>query len=341
MLKLSWYKYYLQLKHPFNISNYSRTETPVVFTEINYKNHTGYGEASLPPYLPETQETVIEFLKKVNLNKYNYPFDIGILMQEVDALASGNTAAKASIDIALHDLIGKIENNSLYNLLKTDPGQMPLNCITIGIDSPEVIRTKVKEATDFKMLKVKVGKNHDKDLINIIREETDKPICVDANQGWSNKEYVLEMLHWLKEKNVVFVEQPLKKGSAEDMLWLKDKSPLPLVADEDVQRLKDVEELKDQFHGINIKLMKCTGLSEAVKMISKARDLKLKVLIGCMNESSCANFAAAHIAPLADWVDLDGPFLITNNPFHDPVLKDGRIILTNQPGIGLQKTELI
>jgi L-Ala-D/L-Glu epimerase len=335
MLQLSYKPYTLQLLHPFTIANNTRCTTPIVLTEIKYQGFTGYGEASMPPYLGESHDSVQRFLAKVELSKFENPFQLAEICAYVDSIETGNAAAKASVDIALHDLVGKLLNKPWHKVIEVDASKMPCTSLTIGIDTLPVIQQKVKEAADFSVLKVKLGNANDKEIISCIREITSKAICVDVNQGWEDKHHALEMLHWLKERNVIFVEQPLVKEKLDDAYWLFERSPLPLVADEAVQRFADIEKLKGAYHGINIKLMKCTGMREAFQMIHAARKLNLNVLIGCMNESSCANMAAAQLAPLADWVDLDGPFMITNNPFASPVLKQGKISLPDLPGIGL------
>ena len=336
MLQLTFQPFTLQLLHPFTIASNTRTSTPIVLTAISYQGFIGYGEASMPPYLGESQESVQRFLSKVDLKKFDSPFQLEEILAYVDEMEAGNTAAKASIDIALHDLIGKLLNQPWHKVIEANALTMPATSLTIGIDSLPVIQQKVKEAAEFSILKVKLGNVNDREIINSIREISNQAICVDVNQGWTDKHFALEMLHWLKEKNVLFVEQAMAKEKLEEAYWLYERSPLPLVADEAVQRFHDIEKLAGAYHGINIKLMKCTGMREAYNMIQQARKLKLKVLIGCMNESSCANMAAAQLAPLADWVDLDGPFMIRNNPFESPVLKDGKIVLSDLPGIGVQ-----
>jgi len=334
-MKLSFVPYQLELLHPFTIANNTRTSTSIVLTQIEYLGYIGYGEASMPPYLGESQKSVIDFLSKVDLSKFKTPFDINDILDYVDSLVIGNSAAKASIDIALHDLVGKILNKPWHALFGSDLNLMPETSLTIGIDTIDKIKEKVIEAEKFKILKIKLGHENDKKIIEAIREITNKPICVDVNQGWNDKYFALDMINWLNSKNTLFVEQPLPKNMIEETAWLTSKSPLPIIADESVQRFDDIDKIYGAFSGINIKLMKCTGMREAYKMLNYAKSLNLKTLIGCMNESSCANLAAAQLAPQADWVDLDGPFMITNNPFETPTLSDGKIILDNKPGIGV------
>ncbi len=334
-LKLSYKPYTLELKHVFKIAAGSRTTTPIVLTELEYEGITGYGEASLPPYLGETQDSVISFLSKLNLSQFSDPFLIDDILDYVDNVEEGNSAAKASVDIALHDLVGKLIGKPLYKFWGLNPDKSPYTSYTIGIDVPEIVVKKVKEAGEFKILKVKLGLDSDKLMIETIRSVTDKKIIVDANQGWKDRNTALEMIEYLSDKNVGLIEQPMPKEQIDDIAWLKEKSPIPIIADESCQRLSDVIKLKDVFDGINIKLMKCTGLREAKKMIELARALEMKVMLGCMTETSCAVSAAAQLSPLVDWADLDGNLLISNDPFIGVGIESGKIKLNENPGIGL------
>lgn len=334
-LKLRFKPYTLELKHVFTIALNSRTTTPVVLTEIEYDGVIGYGEASMPPYLGESHQTVTEFLSKVDLSKYENIFDLEFILKDIDNIAPGNTAAKASVDIAMHDLIGKLINQPWYNIWGFNKNQAPNTSFTIGIDTPDVVRQKVKEAEEYKIIKVKLGRENDKEMIETIRSVTDKPITADANQGWTDKNYALEMIHWLSEKNVLFIEQPMPKTVIDDMAWITERSPIPTIGDESVQRLADVQKAFGVFSGINIKLMKCTGLREAHKMLILARSLGMKVMIGCMTETSCAISAASHLSPMMDWADLDGALLIKNDVFDGTKIIDGKITLSSRPGIGV------
>jgi L-alanine-DL-glutamate epimerase-like enolase superfamily enzyme len=335
-MKLSWTPYDLQLRHVFTISGFSRKTTPVVLTRIEYDGLTGYGEASLPPYLGETQASVIEFLKKVDLSGFRNPANLEEILEYVDSIAENNTAAKASVDIALHDLAGKMIGAPWYKMYGLDKYQAPDTTFTIGIDSDEVVREKTREALGpFRVLKVKVGGPDDKRMIEAIRSVTDLPLTVDANQGWKDRRQAVEMIHWLKEKGVVMVEQPMSKHALDDIARITEESPLPIFADESVQRLHDVERLKGAFSGINIKLMKCTGLREAWKMRNLAEALGMKVMIGCMTETSCAISAAAQLSPGLDFADLDGALLIGNDCFDGAQLENAKIIASDRPGIGV------
>jgi len=337
-MKLSWMPYDLQLKHTFTISNFSRTTTPVVLTQLEYDGLTGYGEASLPPYLGESQASVIAFLEKVDLSGFNDPMNMEEILTYVDTIAENNTAAKASVDIALHDLVGKMIEKSWYQLWGLNKNDVPPTTFTIGIDTDDVVKQKVQEVKgQFKILKVKLGGQEDKRMIEAIRAVTDLPLTVDANQGWKDRLQALDMIYWLKEKGVVMVEQPLPKYKLDEIARLTEESPLPIFADESVQRLYDVERMKGIFSGINIKLMKCTGMREAWKMKNLAQALGMKVMIGCMTETSCAISAAVQLSPGMDFADLDGALLIQNDPFDGAKLIDGKMISSDLPGIGIKK----
>lgn len=332
----------------------TRNTTAIVLTQLEHKGIIGYGEASLPPYHGETQESVAAFLSKLELEQFDNinltpnpspsrrgepdaSTEIAKILSYVDTIEKGNNAAKASIDIALYDLVGKILRKPCYELFGIKTTQKKLSSYTIAIDELRNLPKKIKEAKDFKILKIKLGTTNDEEIVKIVKNETDKRLYADANQGWGDKVQAHELVHILHENGFEVVEQPMPVNCADDdMKWLKEKSPLPLLADESVKRFSDLEKATELFHGINIKLMKSTGMAEAHKMILRARELQMKIMLGCMTETSCAILAASHLASLADYVDLDGPFLISNNPFKNPNLLDGCIITPEKPGIGLE-----
>ena len=338
-MQLTFRAFEAKLRHPFAVSGYTRTTTPIVLTEIAYGGFTGYGEAAMPPYLGESQASVLAFLQKVNLSQFNNPFELDDILGYVDSIAIYNTAAKASVDIALHDLVGKLIGQPWHAIWGYTASKVPVTTFTIGMASENEVREKTLETAPFKVLKIKLGMDEatDKMLINTVRSVTDKPIRVDANQGWKDKHYALKMIEWLSDKNVEFIEQPLPKHNLDDMAWLTEQSPLPTFADESCQRLEDITRLKGVFTGINIKLMKCTGMREANKMITLARACDLKLMVGCMTETSCAISAAAQLSPQMDFADLDGNLLISNDQFVGAKLVDGRVVLNNEPGIGVRK----
>ena len=337
-MKLRFYPYELQLAHTFTVSSYSRKTTPDVQVEIEYDGITGYGEASMPPYLGHTVESVCSFLSKVDLSGFRSPFLLEDIMEYLDTISPGDSPAKAAIDIALHDLTSKIIGQPLYRIWGYNPEKAGPTTFTIGIDTPDVVRQKTEECAGlYRILKVKVGLDSDEQMINTIRSVTDLPIAVDANQGWKDRNKALEEIYWLKDQGVVLVEQPLPIDRLDDTAWLTERSPLPIIADESIQRLKDIPRIRGAFSGINIKLMKCTGLLEARKMIAYARAEGLTVMLGCMTETSCACTAAAHLSPAADFCDIDGNLLITNDLFKGMTVRQGLMTLPDSPGLGLTK----
>ncbi|MFW6042911.1 MAG: enolase C-terminal domain-like protein [Marinilabiliaceae bacterium] len=338
-MKLKFEPYELEMKHVFTLASGSRSTTPVMLTRIEYDGLVGYGEASMPPYLGEDHETVANFLSKVDLSQFSDPFLTEDILEYVDAIDDGNYAAKASVDIALHDLLGKIMDEPWYRIWGFNPSETPDTSFTIGIDKPDVVRQKTRDAAPYNILKVKLGRENDREMIRTIREVTDKPLCVDVNQGWKDREEALEMIHWLEEQGIVFVEQPMPKERVDDLAWLTDNSPLPVIADEALQTVGDVKKTFGIYSGVNIKLMKCGGMRAAHRMATTARSLGMKVMFGCMIETSCAVTAAAQLSPLADWADLDGNLLIDNDVFDGLKIVDGRVVLPKKPGIGVVPNE--
>lgn len=337
-MHLTFEPYELKLKHVFTVSSFSRSTTPDVQVRIDYDGYTGYGEASMPPYLGQTVESVCSFLKKVDLEQFPDPFCIDDILNYIDSLSVGDSAAKAAVDIALHDLVGKIIGAPWHRMLGLNPEKTPNTTYTIGIDTDEMVKLKTREvAGQFKILKVKLGTPRDREMIRAIREVSDLPIAVDVNQGWKNKKKALDEIFWLKEQGIVMVEQPMPKEMLNANAWLTERSPLPTFADEAIQRLKDIPAVKGAYTGINIKLMKCTGMREAWKMMNYARAEGMKVMIGCMTETSCAIAAAAQLSPAVDFADLDGNLLIANDIFRGPTVVDGKITLNQLPGIGIEK----
>ena len=229
-------------------------------------------------------------------------------------------------------------NAPWYKIWGLDKSKAPSTTYTIGIDTAETVKEKTNEvAGKFNILKVKLGRDNDKEMITSIREVSSLPIAVDANQGWKDKQYAIDMIHWLHNRGVVMIEQPMPKSQLDDIAWLTEQSPLPIFADESIQRLSDVMAMKGVFSGINIKLMKCTGMREAWKMVTLARALNMKVMIGCMTETSCAVSAAAQLSPAVDFADLDGNLLISNDRFTGMQVINGKITLNDLPGIGVRK----
>lgn len=337
-LEMKFFPYELKLRHVFTVATYSRTTTPDVQVEITYDGVTGYGEASMPQYLGQTVQSVTAFLQKVDLSQFNDPFQLEDILAYVDSLSPGDTAAKAAVDIALHDLVGKLLGAPWYKIWGLNKDKAPSTTFTIGIDTADVVKQKTREcANQFNILKVKLGRENDKEMVETIRSVTDLPIAVDINQGWKDKEKAIDEIFWLKEHGIVMVEQPMPKEMRDDIAWLTEKSPLPIFADEAIQRLKDIKNVAGAYSGINIKLMKCTGMHEAWKMLNYARAIGMKVMVGCMTETSCAVSAAAQLSPAVDFADLDGNLLISNDRFKGMEVVKGKITLPDRPGIGVVK----
>ena len=295
--------------------------------------------------LGENTASVMDFLRRVDLSRFSSPFQMEEILTYVDSITTNNTAAKCAVDIALHDLCGKIMGQPWWKIWGWTNQNLISTCATVGmafnpdgtIDKPK-IREKTKEAMEFNLIKVKLGNTEqtDKDMITTIREVTDLPMFIDANQGWPEKGYALKMIEWLAERGIEMIEQPMPRLLLDEAAWLRDRSPLPIMADEACQRLSDVRNLHGAYDGINIKLMKCTGMREAREMISVAKALHMRLMIGCMTETSCAISAAAQFASQLEWADLDGNWLIANDVFSGMKVVDGFITLEDKPGIGVE-----
>ena len=336
-MQLKFYPYTLKLKQSFTISTYSRLTTPAVLVEIEHDGIIGYGEASLPPYLMENPSSVINFLNRIDLSEFTDPLQINLILDYIDNIDGGNNAAKAAIDIALHDLVGKLLNTPLYRYLNITKKDAIYSSYTLGISDLQSLKEKIAEASQFRFFKVKLGKKDDKKIIKTIRSLTEKSLYVDVNQGWADKNHALDMISWLADQNVILIEQPLPKENIGDSSWLIERSPLPIIADEAVQIFSDLEKIKDIYSGINVKLMKAGGIRQAFRMMQRARQLNLRIMIGCMTETSCAITAASHLSPLADWVDLDGAELISNDLFTGMLIKKGAVSIPKLPGLGVEK----
>lgn len=336
-LNLTFEPYELKLRHAFNLAKYQRTTTPGVQVRLELDGIVGYGEASMPQYLGESVDSVSNFLSQVDIAQFKDPFRVEEIHDYLDNLMPNNRAAKASVDIALHDLLGKIMGQPWYKIWGLSPEKAPNTSYTISYNAdPKEMETEIAETAPFKVVKVKMGLGHDKEIVEALRRQSDVAICVDANQGWSDKAEALEMCEWLAGQNCLFVEQPMPKEMIDETAWLRERSPLPLIADEFLQRLPDVARAAQAYDGINIKLMKSTGLHEAHKMAVLARALGMKVMLGCMTETSCAVTAAAQLSPMVDWADLDGNLLIANDIFDGIKIVDGKVTIPeDRPGIGV------
>jgi L-alanine-DL-glutamate epimerase-like enolase superfamily enzyme len=326
----------LELQNTWTISRNSSSFKENVFVRLEKHGITGYGEAAPNVRYSETPEMtesmiliVSEALMQQDL------FDRTRVTEILDELIVAQNCAKAALDIAVMDWVAKSLTMPLYKLLGLEADKTPLTSYSIGIDDIGEIKRKTAEAEDYPILKIKVGHQNDEDIINTVRSVTDKPIRIDANEGWKDKETAIKKIQWMQSRGVEFIEQPMPAKMLEETAWLKQRVSIPLVADEAVLTAADIPSLAEAYDGINIKLMKAGGIQEALKMIHAARAVNLKVMIGCMIESSLAITAAAHLSPLADWADLDGNLLIRNDPYSGVKVSHGRMFLNEQPGIGV------
>lgn len=326
----------LHLKRPFTLARSSRTTTPVMLVEVEHDGVVGHGEAAMPPYLGESHETASAFLSQIDLRPFHDPFRIDDIITHVDRIAPGNTAAKAAVDIALHDLVGRLIGHPWYRLLGLSRESAPPTSYTIAIDTPEGVRARVCEAAGFKVLKLKMSQTHHLDLARAMRDVSAVPFTADANGGWGDREEALDRIHQLAAMGCTQIEQPFDPARRDDHAWLTDRSPVPVYGDEGVRRLPDVRDAVGVYSGVNVKLMKCAGMREGLQMITTAKALGLRVMIGCMTETSCAVSAAAHLAPLVEGADLDGPLLIKDDPFEGAELVDGVMTPLDAPGIGVR-----
>ncbi|PIU44282.1 MAG: dipeptide epimerase [Ignavibacteriales bacterium CG07_land_8_20_14_0_80_59_12] len=338
-IKLTYRRYELKLRHVFTISRSSKTVTPVIFADVTADGITGTGESSPNARYHEDASTVTAFLDRIDLSRYDDPFEREDILDYVAGIAPENTSAKAAVDIALHDWAGKKLGVPLYKLWGLDRNKVPVTSFTIAIDTPKVMQDKIREAEEYPIYKIKVGLDNDAEIMKAVREVTKKTLRVDANEGWKTKEVALERIKMLQDNGVEFIEQPMPAAQLSDIAWLKERVGIPIMADESVLSLYDIPKIAEAFDGINIKLMKSTGIREAMRMIHTARAFKMKIMLGCMIESSVGISAAAHLSPLVDYTDLDGNLLITNDPYTGLTLKDGRVIPGDGPGLGVVPRE--
>lgn len=334
-MKLDYWEYDLKLKHTFTISRSSRNVVPVILVKFEKDGIIAYGEASPNARYNETPESVIAFLEKIDIKRLSDPFKLEDINEYLDSIAPGNPSAKAAVDIALHDWIGKKLGIPLYKLFGADKEKVPLSTFTIGIDTIDVIKQKVVEASAYPLLKIKVGLANDEEIIKAVRSVTDKPLRVDANEGWKSKEEALEKINWLATQNVQFIEQPMPASQIEDVRWLRERAKIPIIADESIESLYDIATVATAYDGINIKLQKNGGLLKARKLIYAARAHKMKIMLGCMIETSVGITAATQLSALVDWNDLDGNVLISNDPFKGALNNNGKLTLNDNPGLGV------
>ena len=337
-MKFHYSTYRLELKHRFTIARGSEDAVDVVLVYFTKDGVTGVGEAAPSGRYNEDALTIVKHLNSISFNEVSSKDSLDYWLDDVLPKANGMRSLETAFDLALHDLYGKLNNTATTDHFDSDPRKACMTSFTIGIDDREKIKEKVLEAKEYPLLKVKLGSDHDKEIINALRDVTDKLIRVDANEGWDLEEGK-RMCDWLAERNVEFVEQPLPADNLDDTAKLREHSPLELVADENCIDSEDIPSISDAFDVINIKLMKCGGLREAFKMIQMARERKMKIMLGCMIETSVAITAAAILSPLVDYADLDGNILTSNDPFDGVKVKDGMLVLPEGPGLGVTLKE--
>jgi L-alanine-DL-glutamate epimerase-like enolase superfamily enzyme len=301
---------------------------------------TGRGEGAPIVRYRESAESARRAIESLRpLLEAADPWQFAKLAGQIEQRLAGEYAAKAAIDIALMDWVGQKLGVPLYRYFGLDPRDAPVTTFSIGIDTPEVTRQKVREAEAFPVLKIKVGLDSDEQTIAAVRSATDKPLRVDANEGWKSKEVALEKIRWLERQGVEFVEQPMPAAMLEETRWLRERVRIPLIADEAVLGPADIPKLVGAYDGVNIKLDKCGGIQAAWRMIQIAKALGLKTMLGCMISSSVSVTAAAHLSPLVDYADLDGNLLIANDPYVGVRVDRGKLILPDRPGLGLAAAE--
>ncbi|MBS1765650.1 MAG: dipeptide epimerase [Bacteroidetes bacterium] len=326
-MKYQCYPYRLQFKNPFVLSSGTRTFTPSVFLRVEQDDFAGWGEATMPPYVSETQQSVIGFIEQMQVAQINHQQTLHPYLEYLYA-QPGNFFAKAAVGNALIDWWTQKQNITPAEFFEIEhKNPLPDCCFTIT-KGDDLIK-KLAEAKNFSLLKIKAGFDDDIDFIKSVADVTSARICIDANRGWSNAATALKKMKQLEGLTVAFIEQPLPVDAVNDMRLLKQHSPFTLIADESFQTMDDLEKIADSFHGINIKLMKCGGVWQAHRIAVAARKAGMKLLLGCMSESSCGVAAAASLQPLMDWVDLDGPLLISNDPFTGIKYVNGKVITEN------------
>lgn len=327
----------LMLRHTWTTTMSSSDYRETVQLSYRRDGVTGYGEgAPIIRYqeFPESARRAIE--QAAGTITAGDPWAYRKSLDQVRAALGGQQhAAMAAVDIAVFDWIGKKLGVPLYRFLGLDPADAPITDFSIGIDTPEITRQKTLEAADYPVLKIKVGLKTDEPTIEAVRSVTKKPIRVDANEGWTDKEEAIRKINWLESQGVEYVEQPMPAHMIEETRYVRSKVHLPIFADEACTDVSMIPRLADAFDGINVKLDKSGGILEACRWIEVARAMKLKVMLGCMVSSSCTVTAAAHISPLVDHVDLDGNLLVQNDPWRGVRVEKGRLILPSGPGLGL------
>ncbi len=328
----------LRLRHTWTTTMSSSEHRDTLHVRLVRDGVTGIGEGAP---IVRYHESAADAQKAIEAARASVlagdPWRVETFLGEAFRHLESQYAARAALDIALHDWVGKKLGIPVYRLLGLDPANAPLTTFSIGIDTPEATRQKVREAAEFPVLKVKVGLDTDEATIEAVRSVTGKPLRVDANEGWSDKETAIRKIEWLASRGVELVEQPMPAALLEEAAWVRERSPIPVFADEACLRASAIPGLVGTCHGVNVKLDKAGGLREALRMVHTARASGLKVMLGCMISSSVSTTAAAHLSPLVDFADLDGHLLVANDPWEGVAVRDGRLVLPDRPGLGLRR----
>lgn len=328
----------LELNHPWTLSRNTSAFKENVLVSIGKNGITGFGEAAPNVRYDENAKSTLWAIEAVSDLYSDFDFhQHESIDQKLKSAIPDNSCARAALDIALMDWLGKAYGRPIHRILNIPCSEIPPTSFSIGIDQPDVIRRKVETASEYKILKVKLGTDNDQEIINTIREISDKPIRVDANEGWKDKYEALDKITWLQSQGIELIEQPMPAELMEETTWLREQINIPLIADEAVKTVNDIPALASSYDGVNIKLMKAGGIQEALRMIHLAKKSGLKIMLGCMIETSVAIAAALQLSPLADYVDLDGHLLIRNDPFYGITISDGCFSQSNQPGLGVLK----
>jgi len=328
----------LNLQHTWTTTMSSSTYRDTVNVRYSRSGLTGYGEGApiirYKEYPQEAKQAIDANLAAIAAGDPAY--FTSFLADVRKRLGDHQRAAMAAVDIAVVDWVCKHMNVPVYAYFGLDPAATPVTTFSIGIDTPEITRQKTLEAADYPVLKVKVGLKTDEESIAAIRSVTNKPLRVDANEGWTDKEEAIRKINWLETQGVEFVEQPMPAHMFEETKYVRSKVHLPIMADEACTTASAIPKLKEAYDGINVKLDKAGGILEAHRWISIARAMDMKVMLGCMISSSCSCTAAAHLSPLVDYADLDGFLLISNDPLSGVTVEKGKLILPTGPGLGLK-----
>ena len=326
----------LNLQHTWTTTMSSSQYRDTLHVSYQRDGITGHGEGAPIVRYHEDAESARKAVESVrDLFLSADPMQFSKLMGEVFKRVPGEWAGKAALDIALMDWVGQKLGIPLYTYFGLDPRDAPVTTFSIGIDTPEITRQKTREAADFPVLKIKVGLATDEPTIEAVRSVTSKPLRVDANEGWKDKEEAVRKINWLEKQGVEFIEQPLPAEMVEETRWVRSRVHIPIIADEGCQRASDIPKLKDAFDGVNVKLDKSGGMLEAYRMIEIAKALGMRTMLGCMVSTSVSVTAAAQLSPLVDYADLDGNLLISNDPFHGVRVEKGKLVLPARPGLGL------